>query len=228
MYKCPKCDTEWGSQGSVTPEGCRACNNASSPAITALINELASKRAMRDAVNSVYHESHEQKPDLCTICGAVTPDSNCEWTTPTGARICEDCHKKLYYNEPTKCGMCGAPLNGEIVFHDNGSRICSKCYIMTYPDRVERPNTVIERYDLIPQSALRSIAVTMGKGATQYGVDDWRANTDYAENMNHALRHINLALLEDTEEEDSIADHIAHAVCRLMMAYETYCGDDNA
>ena len=69
------------------------------------------------------------------------------------------------------------------------------------------------RFDLIPQDALRAAATTLHEGAIKYGAENWKRITQ-DEHINHALNHLNLHLLGDTEEE-----HLTHALVRVMMAY---------
>lgn len=78
-----------------------------------------------------------------------------------------------------------------------------------------------ERYDAIPQEALRAVARVMGHGTRKYGPKNWD-KIGCEDHLNHALRHINLALLDDTEDEPGTKAHLSHAICRLFFAYETY------
>lgn len=67
------------------------------------------------------------------------------------------------------------------------------------------------RYDLLPYSALDSIAQVLYSGAIKYGDDNWKRIPTY-EHLNHALRHlVRFGLTGDTEE-------LSHGACRALFA----------
>lgn len=145
-------------------------------------------------------------------------------------RSMRDTVNKLYsrselFPKARHCAICEHELDEGICLKTaTGAIICESCHYKLYheePDEILCPDAEA-RYDLMPQRALRAIAIVMGEGAIEYGVDNWRTKTDFAKNMNRAAQHWNLALLCDTDHEASVKDHLSHCICRMMMAYETY------
>ena len=78
------------------------------------------------------------------------------------------------------------------------------------------------QFALIPQQALLEVAKVMTYGAQKYAPDNWR-KVDDAHNryIDAALRHINSHLRGDRRDDESGLEHLAHAVCSLMMAMES-------
>lgn len=68
------------------------------------------------------------------------------------------------------------------------------------------------RFDLIDPHAIYKLAGVLSEGATKYGEENWRT-IPARDHMNHALEHAYAWLAGDGNE-----DHIAHCLCRVMMA----------
>ena len=89
-------------------------------------------------------------------------------------------------------------------------------------DKKELVNTVCEVYrakhhDSIfdEKGAIVEIAKVLQEGATKYEANNWRL-IPQEEHINHALIHYLAYLMGDTQDE-----HLAHCMCRLMMAFAT-------
>jgi dATP/dGTP diphosphohydrolase, N-terminal len=67
------------------------------------------------------------------------------------------------------------------------------------------------RFDLIPQAGVRRLAETCAEGAQKYGERNWEQGFPASSLANHALRHINLWLSGNAEE-----DHLSHAAWNLL------------
>jgi len=63
--------------------------------------------------------------------------------------------------------------------------------------------------------AIVEIAKVLQEGATKYKANNWRL-IPQEEHINHALIHYLAYLMGDTQDE-----HLAHCMCRLMMAFAT-------
>lgn len=63
--------------------------------------------------------------------------------------------------------------------------------------------------------AIVEIAKVLQEGATKYEANNWRL-IPQEEHINHALIHYQAYLMGDTQDE-----HLAHCMCRLMMAFAT-------
>lgn len=63
--------------------------------------------------------------------------------------------------------------------------------------------------------AIVEIAKVLQEGATKYEANNWRL-IPQEEHINHALIHYLAYLMGDTQDE-----HLAHCMCRLMMAFAT-------
>lgn len=86
-------------------------------------------------------------------------------------------------------------------------------------ERGGRQSRLAYRCDLLPQSALLSVAAVLKRGAEKYGENNWHSIST-REHLNHALTHILKFLQGDTAE-----DHLDNAACRMLMALEIYnCG----
>ena len=77
-----------------------------------------------------------------------------------------------------------------------------------------RQSRIDERFDLIPQNALRLIALCVARGAKKYGVDNWKKISS-RDHVSHAMRHISLHVSGDKSEE-----HLVNATTRLLFALE--------
>jgi Domain of unknown function (DUF5664) len=71
-------------------------------------------------------------------------------------------------------------------------------------------------YELIPGEAIMKLAEVVGHGARRYAPNNWR-HVEYAVHVRHALMHLAALLQDDTE-----ADHLGHALCRLAFAVAMY------
>jgi hypothetical protein len=67
------------------------------------------------------------------------------------------------------------------------------------------------RFDLVPLAGWRRLAETCAEGAAKYGDRNWEKGFPASSLMNHALRHLNLWLAGDANE-----DHLAHAAWNLL------------
>jgi len=74
---------------------------------------------------------------------------------------------------------------------------------------------VPERYDLLPVKGLRRAAIAMGRGAVVHGENNWREGIPIEVCINHAIKHV-----FDYQRGDTSEDHIANAICRLLMIAE--------
>ena len=81
------------------------------------------------------------------------------------------------------------------------------------PDGLASP--VSYRFDLIPAGALMKMAEVMAEGAATGHKDDGWREMKIADLINHALGHI---VKYQMGQEDE--DHLAHAMVRVMMAWE--------
>lgn len=75
------------------------------------------------------------------------------------------------------------------------------------------------RFDLIPPTALKTVAEVLGEGEAKYptidGVPNWHYITTN-DHLNHALAHVYAYLSgADTGEDD-----LSHAATRLLLALE--------
>jgi hypothetical protein len=84
--------------------------------------------------------------------------------------------------------------------------------IIKFPTGAQRSGDAeCERYDLISPIGLRRLAATCAEGAARHGERNWELGMPASALINHALRHINLWMGGDDEE-----DHLAHAAWNLM------------
>ena len=70
------------------------------------------------------------------------------------------------------------------------------------------------RADLLPPSALLTIAKILKSGADKYGAENWR-KIAVADHVNHALVHL-LAWLAGDQQDN----HLANAACRVLFALD--------
>jgi hypothetical protein len=56
------------------------------------------------------------------------------------------------------------------------------------------------------------MAQAMAIGAATHGLNNWKRGLPRSVIVNHMIEHLHQALSGDTSE-----DHLAHALCRLMM-----------
>ena len=67
------------------------------------------------------------------------------------------------------------------------------------------------RYDLIPTTALKRVALVYERGAEKHGGNNWKKGIPYSRLVSSALRHISQFQEGLTDE-----DHIGHAIWNLM------------
>ena len=70
-----------------------------------------------------------------------------------------------------------------------------------------------ERYDLIPPESLKALAQVHAEGAAKHGEGNWRL-IPVNRHLGRALGHIVNYFMGDRSEP-----HLAHALCRINMAY---------
>ena len=74
---------------------------------------------------------------------------------------------------------------------------------------------------LIPAESLRQVADVLAFGAEKYGAHNWRAGMDHTRYASAALRHIFAYIEGEDLDPESGKEHIAHAICGLMMLLES-------
>ena len=78
---------------------------------------------------------------------------------------------------------------------------------------VRSSDTKDVRYDLVSPIGLEAVARACAEGAERYGDYNWEKGMPVHDLLNHVLRHINLFLSGDREE-----DHLGHAAWGCMAA----------
>ena len=83
-------------------------------------------------------------------------------------------------------------------------------------------------YTAVPQLGLREVARVMKGGLERYSRDNW-LNVSLNTNINHAMAHLNKALLliGDSKCDEyaisvEVLEELTHAACRCLMATEIY------
>jgi len=76
-------------------------------------------------------------------------------------------------------------------------------------------------FGLLPTEALRHVAEVLSFGAEKYGTHNWRAGFDHSRLYDAALRHIFSFIDGEDLDPESGKEHIAHAICGLMMLLES-------
>lgn len=74
------------------------------------------------------------------------------------------------------------------------------------------------RLDLLPWRAIMAAAEVMAKGVEDHPKEGWRKMSVW-DLINHALGHIIMFFMKRNDE-----DHLAHALCRVAMAWEVHYG----
>jgi hypothetical protein len=77
------------------------------------------------------------------------------------------------------------------------------------------------RFDLIPPESMAQMAMVLKHGADKYGEENWQL-IGTNDHVNHALQHL-FCYLQSVELED-----LAHALCRVAFAVETFISDRDA
>lgn len=72
------------------------------------------------------------------------------------------------------------------------------------------------RFDLIPWSVIRAIAIHFEKGAVKYGDNNWRKGIPLSKFLDSAARHLG-QLIEGQDDEN----HAVSAIWNLICFYET-------
>jgi hypothetical protein len=75
------------------------------------------------------------------------------------------------------------------------------------------------RMDLIDPEFEWKMAEVMGFGLIKYSKDNWKGVRDTGLMLGAAKRHINLHMMNETEDPDSGLPHLAHAAITIMMAW---------
>lgn len=78
---------------------------------------------------------------------------------------------------------------------------------------VRSSDTQEVRYDLVSPIGLEAVARACAEGAEKYGDYNWEKGMPVNDLLNHVLRHINLFLSGDRED-----DHLGHAAWGCMAA----------
>jgi hypothetical protein len=79
-----------------------------------------------------------------------------------------------------------------------------------------KQSATIHRADLFPPLAFLGVSKVLAEGAEKHGEKNWRG-IPVDDHLNHALIHI-MAMMAGDEQDD----HMGHAACRMMMAYEMW------
>lgn len=86
---------------------------------------------------------------------------------------------------------------------------------------------LLTRLDLLPPSALLEIGKILHKGATKYGVNNWRG-INVTDNMNHSITHAYKALEllrknnNTNEAKDQITLELAQYACRALFTLSVW------
>lgn len=73
------------------------------------------------------------------------------------------------------------------------------------------------RVDLVPVDALFAVSRVFTFGAGKYGDRNWEAGIRYSRLYGAALRHILAWFNQEETDEESNENHLAHAICCLLM-----------
>jgi hypothetical protein len=73
-----------------------------------------------------------------------------------------------------------------------------------------------ERYDLIPVSSLRELALVYGYGANKYSDRNWEKGYEYSKSYAALQRHLNQFWSGQNNDEESGLPHLAHAMFHIM------------
>ena len=73
---------------------------------------------------------------------------------------------------------------------------------------------------LVPSGALKATARVLAFGAKKYGVHNWRGGMEHSRLSSAALRHIFSYTDGQNLDPESGEEHLAHAICCLMMLLE--------
>jgi hypothetical protein len=76
------------------------------------------------------------------------------------------------------------------------------------------------RPELIPPSAINGAARVFAFGAKKYDDRNWEKGIDFSRLYGALLRHVNAFWDGQDKDDESGDDHLAHALCCLMMLYE--------
>jgi hypothetical protein len=68
-------------------------------------------------------------------------------------------------------------------------------------------------FSLLPWDALQSAAQVMKEGAATHGKHNWKQGFPIDEGLDHVIAHLASYM---TGEDDGV-DHLAHAICGLLM-----------
>lgn len=98
---------------------------------------------------------------------------------------------QLQYDDTPKCSMCGVAEKQ----HYSQEGFCTDC-------------------EELHDRAIQALSVARHEGVARYGVASWRDSGDRSW-TEHAIAHIAAYRRGDISE-----DHLAHAICDLVMIYD--------
>lgn len=137
-------------------------------------------------------------------------------------RLLEETNKpKDSYHSPG--GIDGKEIQSQVMPSNEADKVFWNRYNMTF--NAPNDDTVTNaagasqsrldaRYDLIPFFVLKRVAMVLKTGTEKYGVDNWK-KIPVVDHVNHAIEHAYRGLIGHSGE-----DHFAHAICRMMFAWE--------
>jgi hypothetical protein len=103
------------------------------------------------------------------------------------------------------------------LYHDSTTEFChdgecGQCVDVETYDTGATASKLDVDWSLLDWSVLRRMAKVMAAGVVTHGRDNWRRGLPPYVIQNHMVEHFSKWLSGDTSE-----DHLAHAMCRLMM-----------
>ncbi len=104
-----------------------------------------------------------------------------------------------YFSKERPRKVVGVGPDADVVTNDKGAKQSATPY----------------RLDLLPPLAILRLAEVLAHGAAKYGDENWRGIAP-GDHLNHALAHVFAQLAGDTQD-----DHPGHALCRMVMWFET-------
>lgn len=90
-------------------------------------------------------------------------------------------------------------------------------------------NPIAKKFDtdkppmsLLPNTALREIAMVLLHGKKKYGAHNWRAGMDWSRIADATLRHLYAWIDGEDKDPESGISHLAHCGCNILflLAYE--------
>jgi hypothetical protein len=133
--------------------------------------------------------------DRIYICSTLL--SKCAERKPRN--VCDGTPKPQCENEMASCKIEGVGPDAPTITNAAGGKQSASPY----------------RCDLIPSTVILALGKILAEGARKYGDENWR-NIRFADHINHALVHIAAYRAGDRSD-----DHLGHALCRMVFAFET-------